>query len=179
MRIKHLIILFAALVVLSLYYFLFETEKYLDHKIKKQTVKKIFNIEKTNINKIMLNNSSGRITIVKNNNNWLITVPEKKEARTESVNKYLSLISKIEIIMSLGDNIDDISPFGLNEPSIEITLQQKDLTNSLSIVIGNYNPNMTCAYARTNISPEIFLIGSLFKEDLDTNLNFFLKTEEK
>jgi hypothetical protein len=174
-KIKPIVFFSSILAVLSLYYFLFETDS--NSTIKDTNKKKAFHFEASNIKGIELTSKTKKIVIIKKNNEWILIKPVKKKASTKSVNEYLSMLSAIEIIMPVDDNPGDNSAFGLENPSIKITLQQKNIKTSLGIMVGDYNPNMTCAYAKTNTSPEIFLIGSLFKNDIDKDVIFFKKQE--
>ncbi len=179
MNIRPVILFSAILTVLSLYYFLFETDANRNRTIKGENIKTVFHFETSNIEEIKLTSKTNRIIIIKKDNEWVLTEPVKKKARTKSVNEFLLTCSKIIKIMPITDDPEKKIIFGLAPPSIEISLQQKDGKAPLSILIGDYNPNMTCVYAKTKTSPNIFLIGSLFKNDLDREVDFFVqKTED-
>lgn len=134
---------------------------------------RLFNFAIENVQEITIKkNTDGLIHLKKDAEGWKIISPVKAFARSEAIYDYLNIIKKIVNIMIVDENPSKISVFGLASPMLSVDFKLIN-GNSYNLLLGNDNPNGTCVYAKFKNLPTVFLIGNLYKLELDKKVQYF------
>ena len=68
-------------------------------------------------------------------------------------------IPRIERENTTAQNAQDLTPFGLKDPTIKVTAKTKD-AKTIEILFGSDNPRKTFTYAKLGNSNDVFLTAS-------------------
>jgi len=143
-----------------------------------EKVKKIldFNPEHANEIKIVLAGKGKTIVFTKDGTDWRIKEPLSAGADPDRIDAFLSIFDYgfIEII---DDSPSDLSQYGLVNPEIEltITVKGKEGITLYTIFFGSSNPAKNACYCQVGGDPRVYLVGALYKLDLEKDVSFYIK----
>lgn len=135
------------------------------------TSPKILILNDSDINRIDLKKKSGsELVLAKDNGNWLISSPEKLGADQSAVSSVVSTLSSLSSERVVEEKADDLSQFGLTNPTLEIDVTGKN--NSVhKLLIGDDTPTSNGAFAKLDGDPRVFTIASYTKTSIDKSVN--------
>ena len=173
MRLNRNIILSIVFAVLALYVYFFETGPKEKPSISEKA-HKIMDFQLENAQEITLKTETEKIYFKKRGNQWQIISPVQSEARNDRVESLLSVFN-YPVIRVISHHPSDLSEFGLDNPKIELGLKLKNQTDFHTLQIGSNAPRGLSSYARLAEKPEVFLVGLLYKHQLNRKLDTFMK----
>ena len=107
---------------------------------------------------------------------WRIKEPLSAGADPDRIDAFLSIFDYgfIEII---DDSSSDLSQYGLVNPEIELTisLKGKEGITLYTILFGSSNPAKNACYCQVSGDPKVYLVGALYKLDLEKDVSFYIK----
>ena len=160
MRFKGTTILFILLVILGGYVYFTEYRGKEERQKQEESKKKAFPVEQKDISEITLTYPDHTLTAVrKGEKQWEITSPAGIQADSDELEQLASNIPQINRDDTVGQNAQDLTPFGLKEPPVKLSAKLKD-GKQLEIVFGSDNPKKTFTYAKLGGSNDVFLTGS-------------------
>ena len=178
MSCKRIIFLAVILFAVAGYYFLFESDATEEKKGEREALKMALNFKEADVEEIKLVRKESAILLKREKGGWSIVEPIRSKADGRAVSVYLGNLAEVVEVRLIEGSPSDLSIFGLKSPAMEVVLKQKNNAGLISLLLGYDNPNHTCVYAKMKNSPKIFLIGSLYKIELDVGVEYF-KTKEK
>ena len=173
MNYKRIILLAMLLAAVACYYHLFESGVVKEKGDEKEDLTMVLDFKESDVEEIKLIKEDETILLKKEKGIWSIVEPIRGEADGQAVSSYLESLSNVVEVRPIEENPTDMSIFGLESPVLEVVLKQKNDSGSIGLLLGYNNPNYTCVYARLEDSPKIFLIGSLYKMELDRGIEYF------
>lgn len=106
------------------------------------------------------------LTLEKADGVWKITKPNSLAADQESVSSVVSTLSSLNADRMIEEKAGDLKPFGLADPSLEISVTLKDKKTS-QLQIGDQTPAGDDYYAKLAGDPRVFTIASYNKSSVD------------
>ncbi len=97
-------------------------------------------------------------------------VPESLPADQDAVNSLTSSLSPITADNVVDDKPTDLSKYGLNDPSLTVTVDEKN-GKSDRIYFGDDVPAGSLVYARVGSDPKVYAVSSSTKTSLDKSVN--------
>jgi hypothetical protein len=101
---------------------------------------------------------------------WQITAPKPFAADQGEVTSLLSTFSALGSDRLVEDKASDLSPYGLAQPSLEISATDKN-KKKVELKIGDDTPAGSGSYAAVAGDPRVFIIASYNKNSLDKGVN--------
>lgn len=86
----------------------------------------ILTLEEDSISKIEYSNETGGMTLIKDNDIWYKEDDQSYPINQTKVQNMISSISSISSERLVGNNLDDLSEYGLDKPLIKITVTEED-----------------------------------------------------
>jgi Domain of unknown function (DUF4340) len=171
MRFKGTYILLFLFAVLGGYVYFTEYRGKEERQKQEEAKKKVFSVEDKDITEISLIYPDRTITgVKKGEKQWQITSPAGLEADSDEWESLASNVPKIEREDTVGQNVQDLGPFGLKEPPVKLSAKTKD-GKTLEIVFGAENPKKTYNYAKLPSGPDVFLTGSNWAKTFTKNVS--------
>jgi hypothetical protein len=106
------------------------------------------------------------IELRRDNGKWQMTQPQQLRADQDTVGSMVSNLSSLNADKLVEDKATDLKPYGLNDPTLDITITKKDGKTD-EVLIGDDTPTGSGAYAKLAGDPRVFTIGSFVKSSLD------------
>src|SRR5579884_14277 len=134
------------------------------------TPPKILSLNDSDINRVELKKKDGADLVVqKQDGRWQITSPQQLRADDSAVSGMISSLSSLSSDRLVEDKADNVGPFGLQSPALEVDVSAKNDTHKL--LIGDDTPTGSGSYAKLENDPRIFTIASYTKSNIDKSIN--------
>jgi hypothetical protein len=136
------------------------------------TTPKVIDVPEAQIQSVDLKkkDAAAPLTITRTGGKWVITSPENYTADQDAVSSLISALSPITADSVVEEKTTDPSKFGLNHPSLTVTVHRKDgKTNEL--LFGDDVPAGSLVYAEASGSPKTYSLATSVKNSLDKSVN--------
>lgn len=145
-----------------------EKHKKPENKPAADAAPKILTIPEDQFKQLALNKKGGDSTVLSKSDagKWQITGPKPLPADQDSVSSLVSSLSSLSSDKLVEDKASDLSSYGLNAPSEEITVKKKD-GNTQKLLLGDDTPTGSGVYAKLENDPRIFTVATYVKSNLD------------
>ena len=132
------------------------------------TTPKVLSLTDADIKKIDLKKKGGDETVLDKNNagKWQITAPKEYGVDQDAASQLVSSVSTVTSDRVVEDKASDLGQYGLNAPSLEVTVTTKD-GKSKKLLIGDDTPTGSGAYVMLAGDPRVFTIASYTKTGFD------------
>lgn len=124
--------------------------------------------------KLRVTRGGKTIEIEKDRNNaWNITEPIEEKADEAKVRDILNTMNSLRIDSFLKGNPGNLSAFGLSKPHAKVEVWPNDGGPSKCILLGRQKGKEALFYAKTEGSPEVYLVGQYFDKAIDVKVSDF------
>lgn len=132
---------------------------------------KLLSIPEDQIQDIKIQHANGdTVEISKSSGKWRVVQPKDLSADPDASSSLVSALTSVTADKTIEDKASDLSPYGLQKPTLTVTVTKKDgKTNGL--LIGDDTPNNSGAYAKLPNDGHVYTVFSFVKTSLDKNLN--------
>jgi hypothetical protein len=175
MKPKGLLIAVALLAVLGGLIWWSNKKQLAASKAPSTTETKILTIPEDQIQEIKIQHANGDIVdLRRDSGKWRLmatsTQPKEIAADPDTSSSLVSALTSITADKTIEDKATDISPYGLNRPTLDVTVTKKDGgTNEL--LIGDDTLNSSGSYAKLPKDPRVFTVLGFVKTGLDKSVN--------
>ena len=157
MKKGKLIILSSILIFLLIYVFAVELKNMRLERERKEQQTTLFGYKIDDIISFELDGGSGKITVERDDDQWLITSPINYKADKSEIEKIIDIISREKWGRSISDASENLINYGLKNPHISIDILL-NIDSLFSLRIGDLTPTGESVYAKYTQSPEIKLL---------------------
>jgi Domain of unknown function (DUF4340) len=140
-------------------------------KASADTPPSILKLDQSSIDKLELKKKDAPAIVLakESSGDWRIIDPKPLRADQSAVSGMLADVSSLNSERLVDDKASNLAPFGLDQPTLELDLTEKD-NKSQRLLIGNNTPTGS-VYAALANDPRVFTIASYTKTSLDKSLN--------
>src|SRR5215469_782406 len=141
-------------------------------KISADTPPTILKLDQAAITKLELKKKEAEpLSLTKaSSGDWQITEPKPLRADQSAVSGVLATLSSLNSQRLVEDKASDLRTFGLESPSLEVDLTEKD-NKSEKLLLGDETPASNGIYAMLAGDPRVFTMASWEKSSIDKGLN--------
>lgn len=159
-------LLFALVVLIGIYFWYTNKDNSSSKGDKKDTTKTttIAKIDVKKLNSIHLTNKKSDMTFVLDNNNWVLKNDTSRPINQDNVKIMLNSLGEIKADSIVTNKPEDLSEYGLSEPSIKIVATQTD-GKTLTLHIGNEVSTGDGCYATANGNSKVFILSTSYNTD--------------
>jgi hypothetical protein len=133
---------------------------------QEKQAKEVFNFSEAEISALTWKRGQEEVQLIRRGTEWEITKPLKSKTDKYIMGNLLKTLAQLKMERDLGPG--DLKTFGLEPPASVLTFTAKEATHQLAL--GSQAPGTQSYYVRKDQSPNIFLITSVNKDDLDPKL---------
>jgi ribosomal protein L12E/L44/L45/RPP1/RPP2 len=169
MRIRGLLVAAAVLAVLAAgVWWSNRAKKAEEGKPRPDEPPKILSLAEDQIRRIEIRKKGVEPTVLEKNQagNWEMTAPRPLRIDRDAVSSLTSTLSSLNSDRLIEEKAEDLAPYGLNQPAVEILVTLKD-GKTHKLLIGDETPTGGGFYARLDGDPRVFTIASWNKSSLD------------
>ncbi len=128
---------------------------------------KILTIPDDQMQEVRIKKLTGEVIDLKRDNGrWRITSPKEERADQDAVTSLTGNLTSLTADKVIDDKATDLKPYGLNDPTLDITVSRKDGKTD-ELLVGDNTPSDSGAYAKLPNDPRVFLVGTFVKSSLD------------
>jgi hypothetical protein len=132
---------------------------------------KLVDIPDAQVQSIDLKKKDGAtVELQRQNGKWAIAAPEPLPADQDAATSLVSSLSPITADNIVEDKPGDVSKYGLNAPSLTVTVHEKN-GKSDQVFFGDDVPAGSLVYARVGTDPKVYAVSSSTKSSLDKSAN--------
>jgi hypothetical protein len=136
-------------------------------KASTDTTTKILTIPDDQFQEIKIKKLTGEVQdLHRVNGKWQLTQPVQLSADADTVGTMVSSLSSLSADKIIEDKAADLQPYGLQMPTLDITVVKKDGKSS-EVLIGDDTPTGSGAYAKLAADARVFTVTSYVKSSLD------------
>ena len=101
-------------------------------------------------------------------NKWSITQPKPLPADQDAVSSMVSTLGSLNADKTASDKATDLNPYGLDIPTLDVTITKKD-GKTAELLIGGATLDNTGYYAKLANDPRVFTVATSVKTAVDTS----------
>jgi len=167
MKPKGLLVAVAVLAVLGGLIWWSNKKQAAASKKSTDTTTKLLSIPDDQFQEIKIKKLTGEVQdLHRVNGKWQLTQPVQLSADADTVGTMVSSLSSLSADKIIEDKAADLQPYGLQMPTLDITVVKKDGKSS-EVLIGDDTPTGSGAYAKLAADARVFTVTSYVKSSLD------------
>src|SRR5215510_13273696 len=122
---------------------------------KTDNTNKILSIPEDQFQEIRIRKLTGEVLALnRDSGKWRITDPKPLPADQDAVSSLVTTLGALNADKPVEDNATDLQPFGLNQPTLDVTIKKKD-GKTEQVLIGDDTPTGSGAYVKLPGSPKV------------------------
>lgn len=134
---------------------------------KGDSTNKLLSIPNDQFQEVRIKKVTGEVIDLKNQDgHWMLTQPVAFRADNDNASSIVSNLATLNSDKVIDENATDLKPYGLTDPTLDITVTRKDGKTD-EVLVGDDIPTGSGAYAKLAGSPKVVTIGSFVKTSLD------------
>jgi hypothetical protein len=136
------------------------------------TMPKILSIPEDQIKEVTLKKTGGDTTVLQKgaDGKWQLTAPKPQRADQDATKTVLSSLANLSADKVVEDKASDLSAYGLNAPTLEVTVLKND-GKSQDFLVGDDAPTGGDSYAKLAGDPHVYAIANYVKTSIDKTSN--------
>jgi hypothetical protein len=133
---------------------------------------KILNIPEDQIKQVGIKKTGAETIVLRKGDDgkWQIAEPKPLRADQDAAKSLVGALSTLNADKVVEDKAADLSPYGLNAPTLDVTVTKKD-GKSQDFLVGDDTPTGGGAYAKLAGDAHVYTIGSFVKTSIDKTPN--------
>ena len=163
MRWRSLGLLALVLVVVAGAYYALEAKG----KKSEDDAKRLFLADEKEVEKISIKGGEQQVVAKRDGDAWRLTEPVLAKADTTEINSLLNAILSARRERTIDEQPKSLGEYGLEHPSILLTLTLKGDKASPVLLLGDKNPNGFSVYAKRGDQAAVFLVADTLRNRLD------------
>jgi hypothetical protein len=136
------------------------------------TTTKILTIPEDQFQEIRIKKTGGdTIDLKRDNGKWSIVEPKPYTADPDTSSSLVSALTSINADKTVEDKATDLSPYGLKNPQIDVTVTRKDGKTNELLIGDDTPPGNSGNYVKLAGDPHVYTVLSFVKTGIDKSLN--------
>jgi hypothetical protein len=133
---------------------------------------KILTIPEDQIKEVRLKQTGAEATVLRRGDGgkWQIVEPQPQRADQDAATSLVSTLSNLNADKLVEDKAADLSAYGLNSPSLDVTVVKKD-GKTLDFYLGDDTPTGSGSYAKLAGDAHVYTVASFVKTSLEKTPN--------
>ncbi len=133
---------------------------------------KILTIPEDQIKEVRLKKTGADTTVLRKGNDgkWQIVEPQPLHADQDAANSLASTLSNLNADKLVEDKAADLSAYGLNSPTLDVTVLKKD-GKTQDFYLGDDTPTGSGSYAKLAGDAHVYTVASFVKTSLEKTPN--------
>ena len=169
MKFKGTVWMAAAFLGIGLYYYLVDIPAEKKQSEEKERAEKILFFETDQVEEFILRKKDETFHLKrKGPDDWELLKPVRAKADAQTASSFLSLLQSARFSRVVEDPAKDLSVYGLQEPSLKITLQLKE-EGKKTLLVGDDHPMNQYLYVKREDESRV-LLAAANRKDLDKSL---------
>ena len=164
MRWQTTAVMFALLVLLGGFYYVYEVRLGPGREEAAARKGRVFNAETKDVAEIELKREGETVRLKREGESWELLAPVRARGSRQTADEILANVLTAKIDREIDPNPKSPADFGLDKPAADMVLTLKD-GKKLGLALGAKNPTGVWVYAREHGKPAVFVLGESVLRD--------------
>lgn len=172
MRFRNTLVMAFVLAMLGGFVYFYEIRGREAREEAERAAKRLLTFATEDVRSLTLETDEGPIIAVRSGDEektWSITAPYKVAADESAIETLLNRLSSAQQQRLIAEDVEDFSPFGLDQPAVRAKLELED-GNDLSLELGKDTPVGSNVYARRGNDQQVYITPASLKNNLGKSL---------
>ncbi len=165
---RNLILLIVCALIAA--YFYWDTERIKEKEEQEEKEKELISLTQDEIKEVTVVNKEGTFKAVKEDDRWKLVEPFNTDGDNTAWNGIVRNIADGKKQRVVNENPETFEPFGLAEPSQQVTVSGIGGATATTLLLGNKTPTSGKYYARIKDSSEVVTVWSSLYTSADKKL---------
>lgn len=135
-------------------------------KKSEDDAKRLFLTDEKEVERISIRKGKQHVVSRREGDGWRLIEPVLAKADTMEINSILHAILTAKRERTIDEQAKNLGEYGLERPSITLTLALKGNKDLPALLLGDKNPNGFSVYAKRGDQPVVFLVAGTFRNRL-------------
>lgn len=167
---KKTIVFGLILSALGLFYYIYEIKGGKARQEAKEKVEKIFSVEPSKIDKIVISSKDEVIELEKKDEAWLIVSPLQARGDKEAISSMTMALGNEKRLRVIAEKPSSLEDFGLKQPAIKVSFRARNGAAEKTLYLGDRSPAGGGVYSKKEGSDEVILLSNTFYGKFDKKL---------
>ncbi len=134
---------------------------------KSDDATRLFRADEKDIGRISIKKSGGQVVLEREGDRWRLIQPVQAKADSSEMASLLQTILAAKQERTIDEQGKNLGEYGLEKPTIQLTLSVKGDKPPLVLLLGDKNPNGFSVYAKRGDQPAVSLVAESLRARLD------------
>jgi hypothetical protein len=162
----HKTLMLALILVVIVAAYFWDRDRVQKRRAREEEQSRVFPWRVEQLTEVLLQRSSGPLRLVRSaDESWGIEEPIKAKADQDRLKKLIEVLLNARKERNVDEKPEDLRQYGLDEPSVTITLNAGGTGEEKILQVGKQNPTEAYYYARLDNEEPVFLILNSLRQE--------------
>lgn len=177
MRWKTTLFLAILFVALGLFYYVYEIRLGPEREKSAQAQGRLWTVEQKDVEEVIVKRKADTVHVKREGSDWILLAPVKARADRSTVDDLITNLVTTRVDREIDPNPARLADFGLDAPSVDLTVKVKGKADPLTLLLGGKNPTGAWVYGKARDKPVVFTVSdSLLRDATRAAADFRNKT---
>ncbi len=165
MRWKTTLFLAIILVALGVFYYVYELRLGPERERAVQAKGRLWTVEQKDVEEVIAKRKADTVHVKREGADWALLAPVKARADRSTVDDLVTNLVTLHVDREIDPNPAKLADFGLNAPSVDLTVKVKGKGDPLTLLLGGKNPTGVWVYGKAKDKPAVFTVSDSVLRD--------------
>lgn len=165
MRWKTTLFLAIILVALGVFYYVYELRLGPERERAVQAKGRLWTVEQKDVEEVIAKRKADTVHVKREGADWALLAPVKARADRSTVDDLVTNLVTLHVDREIDPNPAKLADFGLDAPSVDLTVKVKGKGDPLTLLLGGKNPTGVWVYGKAKDKPAVFTVSDSVLRD--------------
>lgn len=165
MRWKTTLFLAIILVALGVFYYVYELRLGPERERAAQAKGRLWTVEQKDVEEVIAKRKADTVHVKREGADWVLLTPVKAGADRSTVDDLVTNLVTLHVDREIDPNPAKLADFGLDAPSVDLTVKVKGKGDPLTLLLGGKNPTGVWVYGKAKDKPAVFTVSDSVLRD--------------
>src|SRR3972149_6663511 len=156
MRWKTTLFLAILFVTLGIFYYVYEIRLSPEREKSAQAKGRLWTVEQKDVEEVIVKRKADTVHVKRAGADWVLLAPVKARADRSAVDDLISNLVTTRVDREIDPNPAKLADFGLDAPSVDLSVKVKGKEDPLTLLLGGKNPTGVWVYGKAKDKPAVF-----------------------
>ncbi|MEK6667154.1 MAG: DUF4340 domain-containing protein, partial [candidate division NC10 bacterium] len=159
MRWKTTLFLAILFVALGIFYYVYEIRLGPEREKSAQAQGRLWTVEQTDVEEVIVKRKADTVHVKREGFDWVLLAPVKARADRSTVDDLITNLVTTRVDREIDPNPAGLADFGLDAPSVDLSVKVKGKADPLTLLLGGKNPTGAWVYGKAKDKPAVFTVS--------------------
>jgi len=165
MRWKSTLFLAIVLAALGIFYYVYEIRLSPEREKSAQAKGRLWPVEQKDVEEVIAKRKADTVHVKREGADWVLLAPVKARADRSAVDDLITNLVTTRVDREIDPNPAGLADFGLDAPSVDLSVKVKGKADPLTLLLGGKNPTGAWVYGKAKDKPAVFTVSDSVLRD--------------